>query len=110
MYEIPLSVPESHGYSGISNDSVQLQSSLQRFNPLIPTTQSGDGPNIDANETLLCLRSTLKCDEVFALTFGYQSPPAFIKVLNFEPFARNSISICRTDPHSANERKPSVAM
>jgi hypothetical protein len=63
-----------------------------------PTTQSGVGPNIDTNESLLCLRSTRKCDDVFELTFGYHKPPAFIKVRKRPPFALNSSSSALGDP------------
>lgn len=65
---------------------------------VIPTTQSGVGPNIDTNDTLLCLRSTRKCDDVFALTFGYHNPPAFINVRRREPFALSSSSSALGDP------------
>lgn len=131
MYEMPLSVPESHGYKSISIDGSHEQSFRHRSSPLTPTTQSGDGPNIDTSETLLCFRSTLKNEEVFVLTWGYHKPPAFISVLRRPPFARSSSSNALGEPlwcsvkeiinklnnnlnfkiyHSAKERKPSVAI
>lgn len=64
----------------------------------MPTTQSGDGPNIDTNETLLCFRSTLKLEDVFALTFGYHNPPALMSDLSRPPFARSSSSNALGDP------------
>lgn len=64
----------------------------------LPTTQSGDGPNIETNDTLLCLRSTRKCDEVFVFTEGYHKPPAFINVRRREPLALSSSSRALGEP------------
>lgn len=49
---MPLSVPASHGYRSTSTSSVHVQSGRHRFIPLTPTTQSGDGPNIEVSDTL----------------------------------------------------------
>ena len=58
----------------------------------------GEGPNMDTNDNLLCFRSTRKCDEVLALTFGNHNPPAFINVRRRAPFALNSSSSALGDP------------
>lgn len=94
----------------MSKDSSHVQSGKHKFKPFTPTTQSGDGPNIDTKDNLCFLRSTLKCDEVFLLTSGYHNPAAFINVLRRGAFARSSISRSRTDPHSAIDLNPSVAI
>lgn len=106
---MPLSVPASHGYRSMSSESVHEQSALHKFSPLTPTTQSGDGPNIEANDTLWCTRSTRNVVEVLVFTYGYHKPAALISDRKWEPLARSSVSNKRTEPHSAIERKPSVA-
>lgn len=44
------------------------------------------------------------------LTLGYHKPAAFIIVLKYRLFALSSLSIKRTDPHSAKLLKPSDAI
>lgn len=105
----PLSVPASHGYKSISKESFHVQSFSHKFNPLTPTTQSGDGPNIDTTDSLWWTRSTRKFDEVFVFTCGYHKPAAVISVRRRDPWARSSKSSARTDPNSANVLKASVA-
>lgn len=109
MYVMPLSVPASHGYRSISIESFQPQSCVHKFKPLTPTTQSGDGPNIDTTDSLWWMRSVRKLADVFVLTFGYHRPAALISVRRRGPFARSSNSIWRTEPNSAICLKPSVA-
>lgn len=103
-------MPASHGYRSRSSESFHVQSIWHKFNPLTPTTQSGDGPNIETKDNLWWTRSTRKFDDVFVFTFGYQSPAALISVLKRGPFARSSKSNARTEPNSANDLKPSVAI
>lgn len=110
IYEIPLSVPASQGNRSRSKLSFHVQSVSQRFKPFTPTTQSGLGPNMETSEILGCFLSTLKWDEVFAFTLGYHRPAALISVRSFDPLARSSVSRRRAEPHSAKDRKPSVAM
>lgn len=93
-----LTVPESQGKRSMSSDGSQEQSCLHKFKPLTPTTQSGEGPNIETSDILLCFRSTLKLADVFELTCGYQSPGALISERSRLPFARNSSSRARGDP------------
>lgn len=94
----------------MSSESFQVQSNWHKFSPLTPTTQSGDGPNIDTIDSLWCFWSTRKFADVFVLTFGYHKPAALINVLKRGPFARSSKSNARTEPNSANDLKPSVAI
>jgi hypothetical protein len=55
-------------------------------------------------------RSTLKLAEVLVLTFGYHNPAALIIVLKYLLLALNSVSMSRTEPHSAKLLKPSEAI
>lgn len=82
----------------MSRESFHEQSSWQRLRPLTPTTQSGEGPNIETKDILGCFRSTRKWDEVLVFTLGYQRPAALMRLRNLEPLARNSVSKERTDP------------
>lgn len=107
---MPLSVPASHGYKSMSNESFHVQSIWHRFKPLTPTTQSGDGPNIDTTDNLWWMRSVRKFDVVFVLTLGYHRPAALISVRRREPFERSSTSSARTDPNSAKDLNASVAI
>lgn len=73
----------------MSKLSFHEQSSSHKFTPLMPTTQSGEGPNIEASETLGCLRSTRNWADVLVLTLGYHRPGALINERNLEPWNIN---------------------
>lgn len=70
IYEVPLSVPASHGYNSTSLRSIHLQSVWQSSKPETPTNQSGDGNNIDTNDNKWWSESTRNTANVLPVIFG----------------------------------------
>lgn len=70
MYDVPLSVPASHGYNSTSLRSVHLQSVWQSSRPETPTNQSGDGNIIDTNDSKWWSESTRNTANVLPVIFG----------------------------------------
>lgn len=79
-YVAPLSVPASQGYKSTTLLSSQLQSDWHSSNADTPTNQSGDGDNIDTNDTKWFSESTRNTANVLPVIFGYDKPRALIIV------------------------------